>query len=355
MSKVLLLIGTKKGGFILKGSKDRDSWDVSGPFCGSWPILDMAYDPASNAILAGGGSEWFGQAVWRTTDLGETWTHSSEGLTYDDETVMNRVWNLTPAHGAIYAGVEPAGLFRSDDGGVTWEHIRGLREHPSRPSWEPGAGGLCCHSVVAHPSDPDRVWVGISAVGAFATDDGGATWRLQNKNVRAGFFPEADMYPEFGQCVHSLHGSASPERLYQQNHCGAYRSDDSGENWIEITAGLPSQFGFASSSHPRDPETFYTIPLEDGEGRFMIGGKATIYRTRDAGKTWEGLRKGLPQDNAYVGVLRRAMDIDSLDPAGVYFGTSNGQLFASRDEGDSWTEIANYLPSIYSVSAAVIE
>ncbi|MFL5778447.1 MAG: WD40/YVTN/BNR-like repeat-containing protein, partial [Chloroflexota bacterium] len=218
-----LLVGTRKGGFILDGEADRRSWTVRGPLCEGWPIHDMKLDPATGAIVAGGGSPWYGAAVWRSDDLGETWTHSSEGLTYgEDGPALETVWNLTPGHGAVYAGVEPAGLFRSDDGGATWRHIEGLTNHRTRPEWKPGGGGLCLHSIVPHPADDKRVWVGISAVGAFETRDGGESWELRNRGVRADFLPGPA--PEFGQCVHKLVLACDAgERLYQQNHSGVFR------------------------------------------------------------------------------------------------------------------------------------
>ncbi len=352
--RVVLLVGTKKGGFILEDDGRRSDWSVRGPLFNTWAIRDMSFDPASGAMFAGGASAWYGPAVWRSTDAGESWTHSSEGLTYGDEgPKLNTIWNVTPAHGALFAGVDPAGLFRSDDGGATWQHVEGLRDHPTRPRWEPGNGGLCLHSIVAHPADPARMWVGISAVGTFETRDGGATWELRNSGVRADFLPER--YPEFGQCVHKIVMAAGePEVLYQQNHCGVYRTSDGGLTWEEITAGLPSSFGFPMAAHPRDPATTWVIPLNgDDAGRYMPDGKAAVWRTHDRGDTWIRSGTGLPQSNAYLGVLREAMAVDRLDPVGVYFGTSTGQLFASQDEGKSWSLIADYLPPIWSVETVV--
>ena len=360
--KVLLLVGTKKGGFILESDGDRREWRMREPVCVGWPVYHMLYDPNSRAVYAAGGSEWYGAAVWRSADLGESWSHSSEGLSYGEgEPTIKTVWSLAPADGngtgkpALYAGVEPAGLFRSEDCGASWRHVDGLRDHPSRPNWQAGGGGLCLHSIVAHPSDPKQVWVGISSVGTFHTGDGGTTWTPRNKNVRADFMPER--YPEVGQCVHHLlMAPGRPERLYQQNHCGVYRSSDGGASWDEITPGLPSQFGFPMAAHPRDPETVYVIPLDgDDQGRFMPKGKAAVWRSRDGGSHWERRDAGLPQEGAYFGVLRQAMAVDPLDRAGVYFGTSGGHLFGSADEGESWQEIATYLPPIWSVETAVID
>jgi photosystem II stability/assembly factor-like uncharacterized protein len=353
--RTVLLVGTRKGLFVLDGNTDREAWQVRGPLCDGWPIHDAILDPASGAILAAGGSNWYGPAVWRSDDLGETWSHSSEGLTYGDEgEKIATIWNVTAGKDAVYAGVEPAGLFRSRDGGVNWEHVEGLTNHWTRPEWQPGNGGLCLHSIVPHPTDADRVWVGISAVGAFETTDGGATWDLRNKGVRAGFDPNPD--PEFGQCVHKLVMAADGgELLYQQNHCVVYRSSDGGKQWQEITEGLPSDFGFPMGAHPRDPKTVWTIPLTTpDQGRLMPGGHAAVWRTNDGGDSWIRSDDGLPKDNAYLAVLREAMAVDRLDPVGVYFGTSTGQLYGSRDEGRSWRLIADNLPSIWSVEAAVV-
>jgi hypothetical protein len=355
--RMALLVGTRKGLFVLDGDADRADWQVRGPLCEGWPIHDAIVDPTSGAVYAGGGSNWYGPAVWRSDDLGETWTHSSEGLTYgDDGPKVATVWNVTAGPDALYAGVEEAGLFRSRDGGSTWEHVEGLTNHPSRPEWQPGNGGLILHSIVPSPTDADRVWVGISSVGAFETQDGGASWEHRNAGVRAEFNPE-NKYPEFGQCVHKLVMAADGgEHLYQQNHCGVYRSSDGGRQWEEITAGLPSEFGFPMVAHPRDPKTAWTIPLTDpGEGRLMPEGHAAVWRTNDGGETWIRGDEGLPKKDAYVGVLREAMAVDRLDPVGVYFGTSTGQLYGSRDEGKTWRLIADNLPSIWSVDAAIVD
>ena len=351
----LLLVGTSKGAFILDGEGERRGWRLRGPLCEGWPIHDVAVDPADGAIVAGGGNSWYGPAVWRSDDLGETWTHSSEGMNYgDDGPKVSTVWNVTPAHGAIYAGVEPAGLFRSDDGGRTWSHIEGLTNHPTRPQWTPGAGGLCLHSIVPHPIDPDRVWVAASAVGTFETSDGGRTWETRNRGVRAEFSP--NKYPEFGQCVHKLVMAADGgERLYQQNHFGVYRSTDGGRQWDEITEGLPSDFGFPMVAHPRDPMTVWTIPLNGAElGRYVPDGSAAVWRTHDGGETWIRSGEGLPQHDAYIGVLREAMAVDRADPVGVYFGTSTGELYGSVDEGRTWSLVVDHLPPIWSVEAAIV-
>src|SRR3989304_1706917 len=250
---------------------------------------------------AGGRSFWYGPAVFRSDDLGATWSHSSEGLTYgEDGPKMKTVWNITPVGDALYAGVDPAGLFRSDDRGETWQHVEGLTNHPTRPTWEGGFGGLCLHSIVPHPTDPRRMWVAISAVGTFATEDGGTAWEPRNSGVRADFLP--DPYPVTGQCVHKLvMAPGLPDRLYQENHCGTYRSDDAGRTWRSIEAGLPSTFGFPMVTHPHDPDTAFTVPLNgDDRGRFMPDGRAAVWRAADAGGAGAGLRAGLPQQDAYL-------------------------------------------------------
>jgi len=351
---VRLLIGTRKGAFIVQGNRNGGGWQVDGPTCEGWPIHDIAVEPESGALFAGGGSPWYGATVFRSEDQGTNGSQSSDGLTYGDDAEAPKiatVWNVGFGHGAVFAGVEPAGLFRSDDGGKTWSHVSGLRDHPSRAQWQPGAGGLILHSIVSDPDDARRMWVGISAVGTFATEDGGATWETRNQGVRADFVPGPP--PEFGQCVHKLTMAGGESgRLYQQNHCGVYRTDDDGRTWQEITAGLPSQFGFPMAAHPRDPQTVWTIPLNgDDRGRFMPDGSAGVWRTRDGGATWVRSGDGLPQENAFVGVLREAMAVDSLDPVGIYFGTSTGQLYGSADEGATWSLIADNLPSIWSVEA----
>ena len=355
--KLLLLIGTKKGAFILKSDAERQSWDLRGPFCECWPINHVIADPASGAIYGAGGNEWFGPAVWKSDDLGATWSHSSDGLAYaTGEDPIKSVWSLAAGAGCLYAGVEPAGLFRSADHGRSWQHVAGLRDHPSRPDWEPGGGGLILHSLVLHPSDDRQLWVAISTAGAFHTADGGASWEPRNRGTRADFLPEGQRYPEYGQCVHNLvMAPGMPDRLYQQNHCGMYRSHDGGRQWESIEAGLPSSFGFPVAVHPRDPATLYLMPLNgDIDGRYVPEAKAAVWRSRDGGDRWEDLRSGLPQENVYFGVLRQAMTTDRLEPAGVYFGTNSGALYASSDEGDSWTCIAQHLPTIYSVETLLV-
>lgn len=354
----LLLVGTKKGAFILESDADRRDWSVRGPMCEGWPVHDMIVEPGSGAILAAAGSPWFGPAIWRSEDLGATWTHSSVGLTYGDGgPSIPTVWSLASApDGSLLAGVEPAGLFRSTDGGATWSHVAGLTNHPTRDSWQPGAGGLILHTIVPHPSDPARTWVGISAVGVFETRDGGASWEPRNRGVRADFIPEPE--PVTGQCVHKLvmAGGDQPDTLYQQNHCGVYRSDDGGVTWIELTEnGLPSEFGFPMVSHPRDPDTVWTIPLNGADkGRYVPDGRPAVWRTSDRGASWERHAEGLPEADAYFTILREAMARDTRDPVGIAFGTETGQLWHSADEGRSWRLITDSLPEIWAVEAAVV-
>jgi photosystem II stability/assembly factor-like uncharacterized protein len=356
--RVRLLVGTKKGAFILESDEARRDWSVRGPMCEGWPVHDIIVEPGSGALLVAAGNAWYGPAVWRSEDDGETWTHSSSGLTYGDGAEpMKAIWSLaTTPDGKLLAGVEPAGLFRSEDGGATWGHVEGLTNHPTRPTWEPGAGGLIAHTIIPHPTDTDRTWVGISAVGVFETRDGGESWEPRNVGVRAEFNPE-NRFPETGQCVHKFAMAAGePDTFYQRNHCGVYRSDDASATWQEITGDLPTDFGFAMVAHPRDADTCWVIPLSTPEeGRFMPDGHTAVWRTNDRGASWICSDAGLPKQNAYMSVLREAMARDTLDPVGIAFGTATGQVWHSSDEGVTWRMITDTLPEIWAVEAAVVD
>jgi len=357
MPKTVLLVGTRKGCFMLESDGDRRDWAMRGPYCEGWPVYHAIHDPSTDTLYAAAASEWHGAGVWRSGDLGETWELSSEGLTYGDDLKLSKVSGLNAAHGRLLAGAEAAGVFESRDGGVNWSLLSTLDGLPGRDNWNnpdnqpPGHLGL--PGLLAHPDEASRFWAVIQGFGIFETTDDGASWTPRNRGLRAEW-PLED--PEVGYCVHKLVMSpADHDRLYQQNHCGMHRSDDAGLSWTEITEGLPSDFGFAAAAHPHDRDSFYVIPLDPGHGRCMPEGRAAVWRTRDAGSSWERLERGLPQENAHLGVLREGMAIDSLDVPGLYFGTTTGQVFASADEGESWNEIASYLPAISSIEVAVLQ
>jgi photosystem II stability/assembly factor-like uncharacterized protein len=359
MARTLLLVGTRKGLFTLESDEGRHDFAVRGPFCESWPVYHAVHDPKSGSIYAAAASEWFGQAVWRSKDLGETWEHSSEGIGYGDESErkVSKVSSLAVADGRVLVGVEAPGIFSSDDGGASWSLLTTLAGQPGSEGWDDPAnqppGHLGISAIMSDPDDAQHVWTIVQGVGAFESTNGGTEWTPRNRGLRADWPRE---HEEVGFCVHRLVRSpADPSRMYQQNHVGMHRSDDAGKSWTEITDGLPSEFGFAAAAHPQDRDTFYVIPLDPGHGRTMPEGKAAVWRTRDAGGSWQRLDNGLPQNDAYLGVLRAAMTADEYDSPGLYFGTSTGQIFASTDDGDSWREIAGYLPPISSVEVAVIQ
>jgi len=357
MPRIVLLVGTRKGCFLLESDEHRRDWSVRGPFCDGWPIYHAVHDPDSGTIYAAAASEWHGAGVWRSGDLGESWELSSEGLAYAEGSLkLSKISGLTAAHGRVLAGAEAAGVFESRDGGRTWSLLTTLDGQPGRTDWNDPAnqppGHLGLPAVLPHPDDPSRFWAVVQGFGIFETTDDGTSWTPRNRGLRADW-PVED--PEVGYCVHKLVMSpVDRERLYQQNHCGMHRSDDGGRSWVEVTEGLPTDFGFAAAAHPHDRDGFYVIPLDPGHGRCMPAGRAAVWRTRDAGATWERLDRGLPQRDAHLSVLREGLAIDALDVPGLYFGTSTGQVFASADEGESWSEIAGYLPGISSVEVAVL-
>jgi photosystem II stability/assembly factor-like uncharacterized protein len=343
---VLLLVGTRRGLFLLHSDPDRTSWQLRGPLANSgWSFGHACYDPGSGMLYAAGQNAWFGPAVWRSPDLGETWSLSSEGLSYGEKgPSIRQIWQLVPAHGRLFAGVDPAGLFCSEDSGQTWFPVgRHLPDLAGAAAWQPGKGGLPLHSIVPDPGDPAKLWIGIAGGGVLYTADGGATWEARNPETAQGLR------------VQKLH-RAPDGTLYQQNHGGVFRSEDGGATWAEITAGLPTRFGFALAVHPRDGNTLYTIPLINQQGsRHFPEGRLAVWRSRDRGAAWKRLTRGLPDSPAFVSVLRDGLATDSLDPAGVYFGTTGGHLFGSADQGETWVSLAAHLPEILSVTTAVLE
>lgn len=342
---------------MARSDEARARWALSEPRLAGREVYHAFLDPRDGrtAWAATDHAVW-GAHVHRSDDAGATWTVLEAAPHYEDDRGLEAIWALAPgpadAPGTLYAGIEPAGLFVSRDRGASWTGVAALNEHPTNTTWQPAGGGLALHSIHVDPRDPRRMYCALSAGGVYRSDDGGASWRPVNHGTRADFLP--DPLPASGQCVHKLvvH-PALPDRLYQQNHCGVYRSDDRGEHWTEITDGLPSDFGYALAVDPADPDVAYVIPETSSHMRATVDGKLRVYRTRDAGAGWQPLTRGLPQANAYVSVLREAMATDGLDPCGVYFGTAGGQLFASRDGGESWEVVAAYLPRVLSVTAAV--
>ncbi|MCB2118751.1 MAG: exo-alpha-sialidase [Rhodobacteraceae bacterium] len=377
---ITLLVGTTKGLFLVEGGNGRTGWSVSGPHCNGWPINHAVGDADTGTIWAGGGGDWHGAGVWRSEDGGQSWELSKLTAGQMDDWAANdadfaamigwkarplpfgkefaQVWSLGRAHGRLYAGTKPASLLESLDDGRTWQRVQGLSDHPSAGSWQPGAAGLVLHTIVADPADPKKLWIGISAAGVFATEDGGATWERRNRLSNAEScahhdHPAAPRDGETGHCVHNMmRAPGTTDVLYQQNHHGVWRSADGGRSWDEITAGLPSTFGFPIRVHPRDPDTIWTLPLNgDMAGRFPPDAACAVWRSRDGGQSWQAMRDGLPQKGCYFTVLRQAMAGDARDPAGVYFGTNSGSVFGTFDEGDTWHEIARHLPTILAVEA----
>ena len=359
MSKTVLIVGTRKGCFLLESDAERREWELRGPFCEGWPVYHVIHDPKNGAVYAAAASEWHGQAVWRSPDLGETWTHSSEGIAYDPDSgrKISKVSTLAVSDGRLLVGVEAPGIFESRDEGQTWSLLSTLAGQPGSEMWDDPTnqppGHLGISALTFDRDDPERLWAIVQGIGLFETTDYAKSWTPRNRGLRADWPRE---HEEVGFCVHKMVRSrADGDRMFQQNHVGMHRSDDCGQSWTEITEGLPTEFGFAAAAHPHDRDTFHVIPLDPGHGRTMPDGQAAVWRTKDAGSSWEKLTNGLPQENAYLGVLRQGMVADTHDVPGYYFGTSTGQVYGSADDGETWSEIAGYLPAISSVSVAIID
>ncbi len=370
MSGVRVLVGTRKGAFILTSDDQRQNWQVNGPFFAGWEIYHIKGSPADpNRLYASQSSSWFGQVIHRSDDGGQTWSPVGNEFVYDgvpgthqwyDGTAhpweFKRVWHLEPSltdPDTVYAGVEDAALFRSTDGGQTRHELSGLRGHGSGPHWQPGAGGMCLHTIILDPVNPDRIFIAISAAGAFRTDDGGQTWLPINQGLRSEYIP--DDQAEVGHCVHrlALHPS-QPDVLYMQKHWDVMRSDNAGNLWHEVSGNLPTDFGFVIDVHAHEPETIYVVPIKSDSEHFPPEGKLRVYRSRTGGNDWEALTNGLPQQDCYVNVLRDAMAVDKLDSCGIYFGTTGGQVYASADGGDNWTAIVRDLPAVLSVEVQTL-
>jgi hypothetical protein len=362
MPSTMLAIGTGKGLFLARSDDDRKSWDLSGPHFPMTGVYAVGIDTRRHPprLLAAVESSHFGPIVATSDDLGTTWHEPDEppiAFPEGSDTSLKRVWQIAPAPAdqpdVVYAGTEPQGLFRSTDGGVTYEFVKGLWDHPHRPEWGAGFGGPAIHTVVPHATDPNRMLVAMSTGGVYRTADGGDTWVASNTGIRAYFLP--DEYPEFGQCVHKVASHPGrPEQFFAQNHHGVYRSDDGGATWVSIADNLPTDFGFAMVAHPHRAGVVYNFPLEADSRRYPPEARCRVYRSEDAGATWQGLSEGLPSEPFYPTVLRDAMCMDNSEVAGVYFGTRGGEVFASADEGEHWHQIAAHLPEVLSVRAAVV-
>jgi photosystem II stability/assembly factor-like uncharacterized protein len=371
MSGVRVLVGTKKGGFILTSDGARKKWDIQGPLFGGLEIYHMKGSPVDpNRIYASQGNDWFGQVVHRSDDGGKSWDAVGNEFLYKGDAgthqwydgslhpwEFKRVWHFEPSltdPDTVYAGAEDAALFRTTDGGKSWHELPGLREHGTGPQWAPGAGGMCLHTIILDPSDPERMYIAISAAGAFRTDDGGKSWKAINQGLRSEYIPDPNA--EVGHCVHRI--AMHPERpntLFMQKHWDVMRTDNCGDEWYEISGNLPSDFGFVVDVHAHEPETVYVVPIKSDSEHYPPEGKLRVYRSRTGGNEWEALTKGLPQENCYVDVLRDAMCVDQMDPCGVYFGTTGGAVYGSADEGDSWMAIAEALPKVLSVEVQTLD
>jgi photosystem II stability/assembly factor-like uncharacterized protein len=370
MSGVRVLVGTRKGAFVLTSDGKRKQWQVDGPHFGGWEIYHLKGSPAApDRLYASQSTGWFGQLIQRSNDGGKTWEPVGNRFVYDgvpgthqwyDGTPhpweFKRVWHLEPSltdPDTVYAGVEDAALFRTTDGGQNWQELSGLREHTSGAAWQPGAGGLCLHTILLDPNQRQRMFVAISAAGAFRTDDGGRSWRPINRGLKSQGIPDADA--EVGHCVHriAMHRSR-PDVLFMQKHWDVMRSTDAGESWHEISGNLPSDFGFAIDVHAHEPDTIYVVPIKSDSEHYPPDGRLRVYRSRSGGEDWEALTNGLPQRDCYVNVLRDAMAVDALDACGVYFGTTGGQVYASANAGDSWTAIVRDLPAVVSVEVQTL-
>lgn len=360
MDDVLLAVGTRKGLFL--GRRRGGGWTFTGPAFPMQAVYSVGIDTRRRVprLLVGADSSHWGPSVLHSDDLGDTWhepRRPAVRFPAGTDTSLERVWQLQPAGtdapDVVYAGTQPGALFRSDDGGETFAFVRGLWEHPQRAQWGEGFGGQAVHTVITRPGDSARVLAAVSSGGVYRTEDGGRSWAPSNAGLKADFLP--DMYPEFGQCVHKIAPDATdPDRLYLQNHGGVYRSDDAGVTWAEIGGGLPADFGFAVTTHPRRGGVAYVFPVNDGGDRFPPGYRCRVYRTEDAGASWSPLTSGLPEEDHYGVVLRDALRTDDADPAGVYFGNRNGEVFASADEGESWRQLASHLPDVLCVRAAAL-
>jgi hypothetical protein len=371
MSSVRVLVGTRKGGFILTSDGTRDRWNVSGPHFGGWEIYHIKGSPADpNRLYASQSSGWFGQVIQRSNDGGQTWEPAGNQFAYEgvpgthqwyDGTPhpweFKRVWHLEPSltdRDVVYAGVEDAALFRSTDGAKTWQEMPGLRGHGSGSKWTPGAGGLCLHTILLDPTNANRMFIAISAAGAFRSDDGGQSWTAINQGLRSQYIP--DPTAEVGHCVHRIGMHRShPNVLFMQKHWDVMRSDNAGDLWTEISGNLPTDFGFVLDVHAHEPETIYVVPIKSDSEHYPPDGKLRVYRSRSGGNEWEPLSKGLPQENCYVNILRDAMSVDALDPCGIYFGTTGGQVYGSANAGDSWNAIVRDLPPVLSVEVQTLK